>query len=46
MALAHMIRNIVKGELQTHKVVLQKTLSSYLKVTNERLESYQEKLVI
>ena len=25
---------------------LQITLSSYLKVTNERLESYQEKLVI
>ena len=45
-ALAHMIRNIIKEEVQTHKVVLQITLSSYLKITNERLECYQEKLVI
>ena len=45
-ALAHMIINIIKEEVQTHKVVLQITLSSYLKITNERLECYQEKLVI
>ena len=45
-ALAHMIINIIKEEVQTHKVVLQITLSSYLKITNEQLECYQEKLVI
>ena len=36
--LAHMIRSIIKEELQTHDTVLQETVSSNLKVTNERLE--------
>ena len=33
-----MIGNIVKEELQAQEVVLQKIVSSNLKVTNERLE--------
>ena len=36
--LVHMITNIVKEELQTNEMVLQKVVSSNLKVTNERLE--------
>ena len=37
-ALAHIVGNIVKEELQAHEVVLQEIVSSNLKVTNERLE--------
>ena len=33
-----MIRNTLKEELQAHKTVLQKIVSSNLKVINERLE--------
>ena len=33
-----MIRNTLKEELQAHKTVLQETVSSNLKVINERLE--------
>ena len=36
--LVHMITNIVKEELQTNEMFLQKVVSSNLKVTNERLE--------
>ena len=45
-ALAHMIGNVIKEERQAHEAVLQEIASSNLKVTNERLESYLEKLVI
>ena len=37
-ALAHMIGNVTKEELQAHEAVLQEIVSSNLKVTNERLE--------
>ena len=38
--LAHMVRNIVKEELQAHEVVLQEIVSSNLKITNERSEKF------
>ena len=37
-ALAHIIRNIVKEELQSHEAIVQEIVSSHLKVTNKRLE--------
>ena len=43
-ALAHIIRNIVKEELQEHKVVYQEIVSSNFKVTNERLEKLSEEV--
>ena len=43
-ALAHIIRNIVKEELQVHKVVYQEIVSSNFKVTNERLEKLSEEV--